>query len=227
MEQDLKALFKSGGKAELSDLVDVLRNVATRDPRAAYLGPRMLTLAGSPEGELGEAHTLVKDWIAGGAHRLNKDRDDNMDTGNALAAFDTWYEKVVHAVFDDELGTDAYAFGPPITDYEPAGGSSFYFDFSNYLYDLFSKSGAKRYRLDYCDDVTTDGRETCKDQVVKALGQAVEQLKTDQGADMAAWITPGEWIVFQEFGAGSVSPIPWQNRGTHNHIVEALPGPAR
>ena len=70
--------------------------------------------------------------------------------------------------------------------------------------------------------MTTDARETCKDQVTKALGQAVEQLKTDQGVDPAGWVTPGEWIVFQEFGAGSAGPIPWQNRGTHNHVVEAL-----
>jgi hypothetical protein len=39
---------------------------------------------------------------------------------------------------------------------------------------------------------------------------------------MADWTTPAENIVFQEFGAGSVSPIPWQNRGTHNHAVEIL-----
>jgi acyl-homoserine lactone acylase PvdQ len=227
MEQDLNALLKGRGKATLSDLVDVLRNVATRDPRAAYLGPRMLKLAGSQTGELGQAVALVRQWIGDGAHRLNKDRDDNMDTGNALALFDAWYTQLVHAVFDDELGADAYRFGPPVTDYDPAGGSSFYFDFSNYLYDLFSKAGAKRYRLDYCDDVETDGRETCKDQVTKALTQAVEQLTAAQGADMASWITPGEWIVFEEFGAGSVDPIPWQNRGTHNHVVEALSEAAR
>jgi acyl-homoserine lactone acylase PvdQ len=222
MEDDLKALFRNGGKATLSDLVDVLRNVATRDPRGVYLGPRMLSLAGPQEGELGQAVNLVDAWIEAGADRINKDRDDNQDSGNALAMFDTWYTKLVHAVFDDELGTGAYAFAAPITDYDPAGGSSFYFDFSNYLYDLFSKAGAKRYKLDYCDDVKTPDKETCKDQVTKALTQAVDELKADQGADMSAWITPGEWIVFEEFGAGSVTPIPWQNRGTHNHVVEAL-----
>jgi hypothetical protein len=28
--------------------------------------------------------------------------------------------------------------------------------------------------------------------------------------------------VFSNQGAGSVTPIPWQNRGTHNHVVEVL-----
>jgi hypothetical protein len=39
---------------------------------------------------------------------------------------------------------------------------------------------------------------------------------------MATWTVPAENIVFQELGAGSVDPIPWQNRGTHNHIIEIL-----
>jgi hypothetical protein len=36
------------------------------------------------------------------------------------------------------------------------------------------------------------------------------------------WSTAAENIVFQELGAGSVEPIPWQNRDTHNHVVEVL-----
>jgi hypothetical protein len=39
---------------------------------------------------------------------------------------------------------------------------------------------------------------------------------------MSQWSTPAENLVFQNLGAGSVEPIPWQNRGTHNHVVEVL-----
>lgn len=222
LEDGLRRVFANGGKASAAELVDVLRDVATRDVRGVYLGPRMVKLAGAQTGESDQALTLVKDWIAGGARRLNKDRDDNEDNGNALAVFDSWYTHLVHDVFDDDIGKNAYEFGPPVTDYSPAHGSSFYFDFSNYLYDLFSKAGAKRYSRNYCDDRTTKSAESCKDQVRKALGEALTQLKADQGDDMSAWATPAEWIEFQEFGAGSADHIPWQNRGTHNHVVEAL-----
>lgn len=221
IEDGLRKVFAHGGKATPAELVDVLRDVATRDVRGVYLGPRMLTLAGKQSGDLDKALGLVKDWIAGGARRLNEDRDDNEDDGNALAVFDTWYDTLVHDVFDDDIGKDAYKFAAPVTDYNPAHGSSFYFDFSNYLYDLFG-SGAKRYRLDYCDDRSTKAHESCRDDVVKALKQAIAKLKADQGDDMSAWTTPAEWIEFQEFGAGSADHIPWQNRGTHNHVVEAL-----
>jgi hypothetical protein len=37
-----------------------------------------------------------------------------------------------------------------------------------------------------------------------------------------AWTVPAENIEFFNLGAGSVDPIPWQNRGTHNHVVEIL-----
>jgi hypothetical protein len=58
--------------------------------------------------------------------------------------------------------------------------------------------------------------------VVEALKKALTKLTADQGADMSAWTTPREDIVFQSFGAETVPNIPWQNRGTHNHIVEIL-----
>jgi acyl-homoserine lactone acylase PvdQ len=225
LEDDLGKVVAKGGKATLVDLVNVLRNVATRDVRGVYLGPQMLKLAGSQEGDAGAAIELVKKWVSEGARRMNRDRDDNEDSGNALAIFDGWYTHLVHNVFDDEIGEAAYASGPPVTDYTPDHGSSFYFDFSSYLYDLFG-NGAKRYSLNYCDDRSTKPHEKCKDMVIKSLNDALAELKTAQGADMAAWTTPAEWIVFPSFGASDPLQIPWQNRGTHNHIVELGGTPA-
>lgn len=39
---------------------------------------------------------------------------------------------------------------------------------------------------------------------------------------MSAWTAPAGWIEFSNQGAGDVPGIPWQNRGTHNHVVEIL-----
>ena len=55
-----------------------------------------------------QALDLVEAWVDGGAHRTNIDRDDTMDSGAALAIFDRWYDKLVHGVFDDELGEEGY-----------------------------------------------------------------------------------------------------------------------
>jgi hypothetical protein len=110
----------------------------------------------------------------------------------------------------------------PISDYDPAQGSSFFFDMSSYLKNLFSKRTARRLAMNYCDDQGSDAVESCKLQVTKALEDALKKLKEEQGNDPKAWVTAREDIVFQEFGFGAVDPIPWQNRGTHNHATEIL-----
>ncbi len=39
---------------------------------------------------------------------------------------------------------------------------------------------------------------------------------------MSEWTTDAWMIKFSALGFGSVPNIPWQNRGTHNHVVEIL-----
>lgn len=230
IDDDIRSLTKNGGKVTLTDLANIVRDIATRDVRGVYLGPKMIRLAKSTraaqKGNAGTALQVVGKWISHGARRVNRDHNDTEDNGEALAIFDRWYFDTIHRVFDDELGKDAYKFAAPLTDYSPADGSSFYFGFNNYLDDVFS---GHRMSLDYCDDQATPKTESCADDVTAALKEALAELAKKQGDDMSKWTTPAENIVFQEFGAGSVDDIPWQNRGTHNQLVEVLghqvPGP--
>lgn len=208
-------------KARLSDLVDVIRGAATRDARAVYLGRKMVRWgAGAKAAEAGQAIGLVRAWVKDGAHRLNrdwKDGDTAEDDGAAAAIFDAWYDALVHRVFDDEIGPDAYDLVPtPVTDRD------MWHDFSTYLDNLFSKRARRGYARDYCDNVETDKKETCKAQVAAALDDAIAALKEAQGDDPAAWTTDAWMIEFSSLGLGSADPIPWQNRGTHNHVVEIL-----
>ncbi|MFN2588505.1 MAG: penicillin acylase family protein, partial [Actinomycetota bacterium] len=208
-------------KARLSDLVDVIRGAATRDARAVYLRPKMVRWgAASDAPEADAALAAVKAWVKDGAHRLNrnwKDGDDQEDNGVAAAVFDAWYADLVHGVFDDELGADAYDLvGTPVSD------RAMRHDFSSYLGNLFSKRGRRAYARNYCDDMGTPGKESCKDQVAKSLTDALTALKEDQGDDPTAWTTDAWMIEFASLGLGSADPIPWQNRGTHNHVVEIL-----
>ena len=224
LQDQMHDLLDGDGQARLSDLVDVIGRAATQDPRGLYLGPKMVKWAGKTEGDetWQTALRFVRKWIADGAHRENGDNDDNMEQGPALAIFDEWYDQLVHKVYDDELGGGYDLLMSPITDYDPAGGSSFFFDMSSYLKNLFNRRSARRLAMNYCDDQGTNAKESCKLQVTKALEDALKKLKQDQGNNPADWTMPREDIVFQEFGFGSVDPIPWQNRGTHNHATEIL-----
>jgi acyl-homoserine lactone acylase PvdQ len=217
----MRHLTRGARKVSLSDLVDVIRESATQDARGVYLGPDMLRWAGRREGAEATALRFVRDWVRAGAHRYNRDGDDRMDDGAALAVFDAWYDRLVHLVFDDELGPEGFELiGAPVSDYSPASGSSFFFDFSSYLANLFDRTGG--YARDYCDDLTTTGRESCADMVRRAFTEAFAKVVEAQGPDPAAWTTPAENLSFQAFGAGSVEGIPWQNRGTYNQVVEVL-----
>jgi hypothetical protein len=228
LQDRMRELLGGPARARLSDIVDVIRDAATRDARAVYLGPMMTQWAEARIGSSGsdEAAALqaVDDWVASGAHRYNTDGDDEMDDPVPLVVFDTWYDIAVHAIFDDELGGDFDQIIPvPISDYAPAEGSSFFFDYSSYLDVLFDGAAAKdRFELDYCDDRETGRKETCAEVVSAALEAAVATVKEDQGDDMSEWSKEAENIVFDALGAGSVDEIPWQNRGTHNHVVEIL-----
>ncbi len=131
--------------------------------------------------------------------------------------FDAWYRKLVHRIFDDELGAENYELVPtPISDQDQ------WHDFSSFILNLFNRRARSAYARDYCDDMGTDKRESCKQQAAAALRAALTDLKTEQGEDMTAWTFPAWMISFQELGLGSVDPIPWQNRGTHNHAIEIL-----
>lgn len=219
------ALLKGAKKASLSDVVQVIADAATRDVNAVYLGNRMTkwALDAKLSKDARKAAKIVKSWVSDGAHRENADRDETMDRGNALAIFDAWWDQLVHRVFDDELGPEFFERGRvSVTSYSPTTGSSFGFGFKDYLERAFHRPTSKKLACDYCDKRGTKKKEACRAQVVGALKAAVKQLIADQGANLAAWSTPAENIVFSNQGAGSVSPIPWQNRGTHNHAVEVL-----
>ena len=222
LQDEMRRYMDGGKKAQLSDLVDVIRQAATRDTRAVYLGPKMLSNAGRAEAGSPEAAAvdLVRQWIKAGAHHLNKDWKDGdtaEDNGPAVAIFDMWYTKLIHRIFDDEIGAEAYDLVPtPITN------RAMWHDFSSFAYNLFNRKARSQLARNYCDDKSTPAKESCKMQVSEALDDALKVLKTQQGDDMSAWTVDAWMITFSELGLGSADPIPWQNRGTHNQVIEIL-----
>jgi acyl-homoserine lactone acylase PvdQ len=221
LQDEMHKYMDGAKKARLSDLVDVIRQAATRDARAVYLGPKMLRFASSAtDPNAADAAALVKSWIADGAQHLNrdwKDGDTAEDNGPPVAIFEQWYTKLVHQIFDDEIGADAYDLVPtPISD------RAMWHDFSSFTLNLFNKKARSKLARNYCDDSGTPAKESCKTQVAKALDEALKALTTEQGEDMSAWTVDAWMITFSELGLGSAGPIPWQNRGTHNQVIEIL-----
>ena len=230
LQRQMKKFTRGPKKAVLSDLVDAARIAATQDARGVFLGPKMLNMATAGPADLDDAIAIVRQWVKAGAHRLNRDWDGDMnddgdpdddemeDNGPAAVIFDTWFELLVDAVFKDELGEEGFDLVPtPINDFDQ------WHDFSSFLQNVFNSRASRALARPYCDDMgTTDKKETCGALVISTLQAALEAISADQGTDMTAWTTGAYWNPFEELGLGSVRQMAWQNRGTHNHIVEIL-----
>lgn len=219
LAQQMERLTRSSGTLSLSDVVDVIRKAAVMDGHGALLGPRMMRLVGDPGGTRGAALDAIQAWMEADAPRTDTDRNRRTDAGTAVAAFDSWYDKLSHRVFDDEFA-GLYDLGLQLSDSPGPGGGGYYSDFSNMLWNLFGSSTRGSMSRNYCDDRGTGAKETCAQQVRKSLRQAVAGLTRRFGSNLSKWRSPADYIVFSEVGALGVDPIPWQNRGTYNHAIE-------
>ena len=214
-----EALGARAQNATLSDVVDAARIVATQDARGYYLAPMMTEMAAGMKGNVGAARDAVISWADGGAHRLDQDDDGQQDFGPGVAVFDVWYEKLVRRIFKDELGKALKLSVLPISDDAArSNGSSYYSDFSTYLWHLLQSDDF--HRFDYCDNIDTRREESCRKIVRRSLKKAAAALSQQQGDSVSAWTAPVEKIEFAVIGAKGVADIDWQNRGTWNHAVE-------
>ena len=212
---------REGGTFELSDVVDVIRRAATQDTRALFVGPQLVEATQGVTGPDSAARDQVMAWISTGAHRTDRDRNNQQDASAAVAVFDLWFTKLAHRIFDDELD-GAYPYLVPVMDGPHPGGSSMNSDFSNYIALLLDPAASENLARDYCDNKATGPAETCAEQIRGALRDAVSELSAAQGPDVSAWTSAADYIDFSAVGAAHVPSIPWQNRGTYNHAVEVL-----
>ena len=222
LDDGIRTLFNSGDNlASLAELVNVAKTAATQDPRAIDLAPSLTAATTADTGAETDALDAFNDWVANGAHRWDRDGDRYQDFSTAVALSDTWYMHLVHQVFDDDLGGLYDDLVLDVTD-DPSvnNGSSYFYDYSNYLLALLRGDPTNILETDFCDNRDTDFTETCDQMVQQAFDLAVTELTTAQGPNAATWTWPADYIEFDEVGRQSADDIPWQNRGTYNHAVE-------
>jgi acyl-homoserine lactone acylase PvdQ len=218
LAEAMEDLLSDDNKATLSDVVDVAREAATRDAQAVYLWESLSDFLSTAGGTSGTARDQLDAWIAEGAHRWDRDRDGRQDFGPAVAVWDTFYNKLVHRIFDDELGGLYSLVNVPVSDGAAnSNGSAYFADFSMHLWNLFNDGDLAR---DYCDNRKSEAKETCAEVAVEALQATVDDLSSSQGSAVSLWTWPADYIEFGAVGAVMAPPIPWQNRGTYNHAVE-------
>ncbi|TMA32677.1 MAG: penicillin acylase family protein [Deltaproteobacteria bacterium] len=220
----------ANGPVTVAGVVDAMADAATVDLRGQTVLPHALALA-TDDRRLRDAVRLLRDWVRSGAHRRDRDGDGHYDDDAAVALMDEWYPRLLHAVFDPQLG-DFYPQIPLGFDDAPSDqnlGSAYQDGYYGYLSKVLRQALGRRvrgrYRVLRC---AGGGRATCAAAVQASLKAAVDALAARFGSPApSGWQTDAraDDIHFAIGGvlALVVPHIPWQNRPTFQQVVQIRP----
>jgi len=222
------------GPIDLVQLTRIMQQGATANVAGRELLPVLLRVIGErvPE-DLADAVALLREWHATGAHRRDLDGDNALDDGPAVLLMDALFERFVPAVFESQLGGDLYRELSEEWDrphaFDTAGIWMGYLhkDLRTLLGDRVVEPFSRR----YCGGGDLGA---CRDQLLKALRAAAEEVRAAHGsleaARKPATCTEGfpecDQNQVDTLGAVSLDPFPWQDRPTFQQIVQ-FPAPSK
>ena len=216
------------GPVTRAGLAGLVQDAATEDVRAKALLPELLAVIGNDR-RTTEARRLLSDWLADGAHRVDRARTGSYEHEAAIALFDTWWQDG-----DESLAFDAVAPGlgsalaravpQPLDNHPRTGQGSAWLGAPWYGYldkDLRRVLGED---VDSPFSVRLCGSPNrCRSALRTSLRDAVERAEAAQGVDSPADLTYDKTvdsIVPTTGGVVGVRPIDWQNRPTFQQVVD-------
>lgn len=195
------------------DVADILKAAATHDPFARQSAPLLAKAArDSGDATLRPLAEALDAWGKADYAWRDADADGRYDdVGHAV--WDAARLSLQRRVFLDELGatTPDIILDPTRSSDPHAGDHGRHDNKESTLVDALNGRTAH----DWCDDVGTPGRETCEDQMVGALRDALAEV----GPDPAAWRMPIHESQFTAIGGSNPDRIPMVNRGSWNQVV--------
>ncbi|MGH3316773.1 MAG: penicillin acylase family protein, partial [Nocardioidaceae bacterium] len=223
----------SGGQTvDITRLAGMVQDAATVDSRARYTLPMLLRVLGDGP-TTSAARGLLRDWLADGAHRVDRDRDGHYAHEQAIALFDAWWQDGDHALAYDvlagRLGHDLVRRLPePLDDHPRHGLGSAWNEIGWYGYvskDLRAVLGqpvASPYSTGYCGG---GDLAACRRDLRVSLRAAAERVTTAQDVGSVTELTydkSQDDIRSTTAGTVGVRPIDWQNRPTFQQVVAYL-----
>lgn len=218
----MSALLDDEDTMDPVDIVQVMNDAATVDPRVAKLWPVLEARADGPADDecddgdclAEDALELLDDYAADGGHRIDRNDDGFYDDGAMIRLWDAWNAALVERIFMDEVAPVRSLIGYDDMDEPAAGGSAFFDGFFGQVYnEMRSFGGGLSMRHDWIPG--------SKDELaLAALHDALDALGVDTIAELTSLTMPREEIVFESFGASEDLRIHWVNRGTWTHVAE-------
>ncbi|MGY1803489.1 penicillin acylase family protein [Blastococcus sp. SYSU D00922] len=230
---DRVGALADGGGVTTTDLVAAVQDAATVDSRAFYTLPHLLDAIGDDQ-ELAEAVALLRDWVSGGAHRLDSDRDGAYQDQAAVALFDAWWEttaddgtvqSVAHELLRGTLGDLVTELPQRLDDHPRQGLGSAWNNVAWYGYVVRELAvedlgGDGDWSRSYCGggDATA-----CQEDLRASLRATVDRVLAEQGVSSVRDLTYDKHIDdirSVATGVVGVRAIDWQNRPTFQQVVE-------
>ncbi|MFN2522543.1 MAG: penicillin acylase family protein, partial [Mycobacteriales bacterium] len=244
LEDRVKARLAGGKKVTRPSLVDAMMDGGTVDIRGAYDLPHVLDVIGTPTDPAdAEAVRLLRAWIAGGAHRVDRDRDGKYSDAAAVELMDVWWQPTAAGakgtfslpkdVLRGTLGDLVDAVPVGLDDHPRIGlGSAFngvawYGYVSKDLRQVQGKPVKGRYARTYCG---SGSLATCRSQLRESLHSAVQAALAAQSKTSPSALTYDKRldnIRHTTAGLVGVRQIDWQNRPTFQQAVHFTSGRAR
>ena len=180
----LEPVVRRGG-VRPSDVVRAMADAATVDLRGQEVLPHVLAAVGD-DPKLAPYVRLLRSWVARGAHRVDRDENGQYEDQAAVALMDAWWEPMIHAVFDRQLGglydTIPVAFDD--TNRAEGLGSAFqngYYGYMNKAVRMaLDRPVVGRFRALRCADGSLAG---CRNALRSSLAAVLAAL----GSDTSKW----------------------------------------
>jgi acyl-homoserine lactone acylase PvdQ len=218
------------GRIGLGQLAAIMGSAGTVDVRGEQVLPWMLRVIGrNPPADVAPAAEVLRRWADTGAHRRDADGNGAYDDSAAVALMDAWWGPAVDAIYKPVLGDelfDAIAHVNQV-DYLPKDGpDTYYYGWYSYvqkdLRTLLDRRVRGRLSRGYCG---RGSLRRCRATLRTTLAAAAKRVG-DLGAVRVAPTCPEtvpqtcDQLQFTAAGAITVPPVPWQDRGSWQQVVQ-------
>jgi acyl-homoserine lactone acylase PvdQ len=227
-----------GGKLSLADVINAMGNAGTQDLRGVEVLPYALRVIGNPlNPTVAHAVSLLKTWVAIGAHRINREHPAATglyDQADAVRIMDAWWPLLVKAEFGPVLGTELLGDVEsefPINDQPGNSGAhlgsafdvGFYGIVQKDLRSVLGQHVAGPLNRTYCGGGSRAGcRAALVASLLQAAGESFAQVYPAQGSCAAGDQMCSDSIQYRALGGITQPAQEWINRPTFQQADEIL-----
>jgi acyl-homoserine lactone acylase PvdQ len=109
LDEQIEPRIAGSNKMSLPELIDSMELAGTTDLRGTQVLPYLLQVVGTPsDPQLATAVSQLQSWVAGGAHRIDRDQDGHYEDETPIKILDAWWPRLVEAEFKPEMGNSFF-----------------------------------------------------------------------------------------------------------------------